>query len=76
MANVLKPEVKDFLLIPMITDVDSAPIAINPKMNNKIKIATAIASKTLIHIKIIPKIRIVNKNKLNSSSFGFAACKK
>ena len=74
-TNVLNPFVNDFLFIPTIIEVDSAPTKIKPKIANRHTSAIKSAISTLMHINIIPRISIANKNRLNSSSIGAEFCK-
>lgn len=74
-TNILNPLVNDFLFIPTIIEVDSAPTKIKPKIANKHTNAIKSAISILMHINIIPRIRIANKNRLNSSSIGAVFCK-
>lgn len=75
-TKVLNPAVINFLFIPTKTDADKAPIPIKLKITSSTNNAMRIAAKTLIQIKMIPKIRSTNKNKLNSSSMGGDVCRK
>ncbi len=75
-TKVLNPEVKDLLFIPTITEVDSAPTKIKPKIANKHNSVNKRAIRTLMQINIIPRISMANRNRLNSSSIGAAFCKK